>query len=87
MYHLEMQKLSRGSRHSVATRFNNEAENIMSKDQDTIPDADINRLNHVAALLTRKQNFLVTLNYELQQILTETEAMENDLLESEEVDD
>ena len=87
MSNLEMQKQSRGSHRSVATRFNNEAENIMSKDLDTISEADINRLNQVATLLTRKQNFLVTLNQELQQNLTEAEALDNDILESEEVDD
>ena len=87
MSNLEIQKQSRGSHRSVATRFNNEAENIMSKDLDTISEADINRLNQVATLLTRKQNFLVTLNQELQQNLTEAEALDNDILESEEVDD
>ena len=86
MSNLEMQKQSRGSHRSVATRFNNEAEN-MSKDLDTISEADINRLNQVATLLTRKQNFLVTLNQELQQNLTEAEALDNGILESEEVDD
>ena len=45
---LEMQKQSPGSHRSVATRFNNEAENIMSKDQDTISEADIKRLNQKA---------------------------------------
>ena len=87
MSNLEMQKQSRGSHRRVATRFNNEAENIMSKDLDTISEADINRLNQVATLLTRKQNFLVTWNQELQQNLTEAEALDNDILESEEVDD
>ena len=87
MSNLEMQKQSRGSHRSVATKFNNEPENIMSKNLDTISEADINRLNQVATLLTRKQNFLVTLNQELQQNLTEAEALDNDILESEEVDD
>ena len=81
MFNLEMRKQSRGSHRSAATSFNNEAENIMSKDLDTISEADINRLNQVATLLTRKQNFLVTLNQKLQHNLT------GDLLESEEVDD
>ena len=87
MSNLEMQKQWRGSDRSVATRLNNEAENIMSKDLDTISEADINRLNQVATLLTRKQNFLVTLNQELQQNLTEAEALDNDIVESEEVDE
>ena len=52
MSNFEMQKQSRGSHRSVTTRFNNEAENIMSKDLDTISEADINRLNQVAKLLT-----------------------------------
>ena len=76
-----MRKQSRGSHRSVATSFNNEAENIMPKDLDTISEADINRLNQVATLLIRKQNFLVTLNQELEHNLT------GDILESEEVDD
>ena len=87
MSNLEMQKQSRGSHRSVAKRFINVAENILSKDLDTISEADIKRLNQEATLLTRKQIFLVTLNQELKQNLTETEALDNDILESEEVDD
>ena len=64
---LEMKKQSRGSHRSVATRFNNEAENIMSKDQDTLSEADINRLNQVATLLNRRQNFPVNLNQNLNR--------------------
>ena len=81
-----MQKQSRGSHRSVATRFDNDAENIMSKDQYTISEADLKRLNQVATLLTRKQNFLITLNQEFQQNFTEAETLNNDILESEEVD-
>ena len=59
----------------------------MSKDLDTISEADISSLNQVPTLLDRKQNFLVTVNQELQQNLTEAEALGNDILESEEIDD
>ena len=45
MSNLEIKKQSRGSHRSVASRYNNEAENIMSKDQDTISEADNNKLN------------------------------------------
>ena len=59
--------------------------NTLSKDQDTISDADVNRLNQIATLLTRQQNFLVTFNQELQQNLTDAEALDNYILESEDV--
>ena len=87
MFNPEMQKQYRGSHRSVATSFNNEAENIISKDQDTLSEADINRLSQVATLLIQKQNFLVKLKQKLQQNLTEAEALDNDILESKEVDD
>ena len=87
MSNLEMQKQSRELHCIIATNFSNEAENIMSKDQDTISEADINRLNQVATLLTRKQNFLVTLNQKIQQNVMEAEALGNGILESGDVDE
>ena len=87
MSNLEIKKQPRRSHRSVASRYNNEAENIISKDQDIISEADNNKLNRQATLLNRKKNFLLTLNQELQQILKEAEALDNDILESEEFDE
>ena len=61
-----MQRQSRRSHRSVATRLNDEAEMIMREEPQTT-EADINRLNQFSTLLARKQSYLVNGNEQVQQ--------------------
>ena len=71
---------------SLATRFNDKGEMIMRKEPRTLSESDINRLDRLSTLFAPKQSYLVNLNENLKRNLTELEAFDNDILESEEVD-
>ena len=82
-----MQKKSRASHKSVATKYWTEAESLNQPTRSvSITDAVI-RLEQLHKNLSRKQTFLNDLNLQIQAKFDNQEILETDILQSEEFDD
>ena len=87
MTEIEMQKKSRASHKSVATKYWTEAESLILPTRSvSIADAVI-RLEQLHQNLSRKQTFLNDLNLQIQSKFDNEEVLETDILQSEEFDD
>ena len=87
MTEIEMQKKSRASHKSVATKYWTEAESLILPTRSvTITDAVI-RLEQLHKNLSRKQTFLNDLNQQIQAKFDNEEILETDILLFEEIDD
>ena len=87
MTEIEMQKKSRASHKSVATKYWTEAESLILPTRSvTITDAVI-RLEQLYKNLSRKQTFLNDLNLQIQAKFDNEDILETDILQSEEFDD
>ena len=81
-----MQKKSRASHKSVATKYWTEAETLILQTRSvSIADAVI-RLEQLHKNLSRKQTFLNDLNLQIQAKFDNEEILETDILQSEEFD-
>ena len=87
MTEIEMQKKSRASHKSVATKYWTEAEHLLQSTRSvSLPDALI-RLEQLHKNLSRKQAFLNDLNSQIQAKFDNEDALEADIMQSEEYDD
>ena len=87
MTEIEMQKKSRASHKSVATKYWKEAESLILPTRSvSIADAVI-RLEQLHKNLSRNQTFLNYLNLQIQAEFDNEEILETDILQSEEFDD
>ena len=81
-----MQKTSRASHKSVATKYWTEAESLVLPTRSvSIADAVI-RLEQLHKNVSRKQTFLNDLNLQIRAKLDNEEILETDILQSEEFD-
>ena len=84
---LEHQKRSRTGHRVYAKRLDNEAKTITTKPYADLTPDSINRSEQILNLLKKKQQKLCDINQSIQDLITEDEVLEQEIMEAEEFDD
>ena len=84
---LEHQKRSRTGHRVYAKRLDNEAKTITTKPYADLTPDSINRSEQILNLLKKKQQKLCDINQSIQDLITEDEVLQQEIMEAEEFDD
>ena len=84
---LERLKNTRTAHRTVATRLNNEAKTITDRPGQKVSEEELIRLEEISTLLTKKQLYLSDMNQKVQNLIDDTDRLDEDIEESEDYDD
>ena len=84
---LERLKKSRTAYRTVATRLNNEAKTITDRLVQNVSEEELIRLEQISTLLTKKQLYLSDMNQKVQNLIDDTDRLDEEIEESENYDD
>ena len=84
---LERLKKSRTAHRTVAIRLNNEAKTITERPGQNVSEEELIRLEQISALLTKKQLYLSDMNQKVQNLIDDTDRLDEEIEESEDYDD
>ena len=84
---LERLKKSRTTQSTVATRLNNEAKTITDRPRQNVSEEELIRLEQISTLLTIKQLYLSDKNQKIQNLIDDTDRLDEQIEESEDYDD